>query len=74
LARLFTFGPLSAEASRAFGAGARHFDSQQALIDELRGELAAGVRCLVKGSRSSAMDKVVTALLKQEPQGTGHAA
>jgi UDP-N-acetylmuramoyl-tripeptide--D-alanyl-D-alanine ligase len=74
LARLFTIGRLSAEASRAFGTGAKHFESQQALIDALRGELVAGVRCLVKGSRSSAMDKVVTALLKQEPQGTGHAA
>ena len=74
IARLFTLGPLSAETSRAFGAGARHFDNQQALIDALRAELGAGVHCLVKGSRSSAMDKVVTALLKQEPQGTGHAA
>jgi UDP-N-acetylmuramoyl-tripeptide--D-alanyl-D-alanine ligase len=74
LARLLTVGRLSAEASRTFGAGARHFDSQQALIDALRGELTVGVRCLIKGSRSSAMDKVVAALLIQEPQGTGHAA
>jgi len=74
LARLFTLGQLSAQASRTFGAGAQHFDSQQTLIDVLRRELTAGVRCLVKGSRSSAMDKVVTALLKQEPQGHGHAA
>ena len=72
--RLFTLGPLSAEASRAFGANARHFDQQQALIDALRNELAAGVHCLIKGSRSSAMDQVVTALLKQEPPGHGHAA
>jgi UDP-N-acetylmuramoyl-tripeptide--D-alanyl-D-alanine ligase len=72
--RLFTLGPLSAEASRAFGANAKHYDQQQALIDALRNELAAGVHCLIKGSRSSAMDKVVTALLKQEPQGHGHAA
>jgi UDP-N-acetylmuramoyl-tripeptide--D-alanyl-D-alanine ligase len=74
LERLFTLGPLSAEASRAFGRGARHFESQLALIDALRAELAPGVRCLVTGSRSRAMDKVVTALLKQEPQGHGHAA
>jgi UDP-N-acetylmuramoyl-tripeptide--D-alanyl-D-alanine ligase len=74
LERLFTLGTLSAEASRAFGRYARHFQNQQALIDALRSELAPGVRCLVKGSRSSAMDKVVTALLKQEPQGHGHAA
>jgi UDP-N-acetylmuramoyl-tripeptide--D-alanyl-D-alanine ligase len=74
LARLFTIGRLSAEASRAFGAGARHFQRQPELIEALRGELTRGVRCLVKGSRSSAMDNVVKALLKQEQQGTGHAA
>jgi UDP-N-acetylmuramyl pentapeptide synthase len=34
----------------------------------------AGVRCLVKGSRSSAMDKVVEALLARDKGETGHAA
>jgi UDP-N-acetylmuramoyl-tripeptide--D-alanyl-D-alanine ligase len=66
--RLFTVGELSEAASRAFGMGARHFESQAALIEALRYELLApgerdAVRCLVKGSRGSRMDRVVTALL-----------
>jgi len=71
---LWTVGELAREASHAFGNGARHFDSQAALIAALAGELHGGVRCLVKGSRSSAMDKVVDALLARDKGETGHAA
>ena len=79
LARLYTVGRLSAEASRAFGGDAKHFDSQTALIAELRRDLRGvhgdgGLRILVKGSRSSAMDKVVDALSAPEQEDTGHAA
>jgi len=73
IARLWTIGDLAAHASRAFGDGGRHFTDQAALADALRAELRDGVRCLVKGSRSSAMDKVVKALLDGEGEG-GHAA
>jgi UDP-N-acetylmuramoyl-tripeptide--D-alanyl-D-alanine ligase len=73
LARLWTVGELAAHASRAFGDGGRHFADQAALIAALRAELRDGVRCLVKGSRSSAMDKVVKALLDGEGEGA-HAA
>lgn len=68
LSQLFTTGALAAEASRAFGEGAHHFDSREALVEGLRAALAAtrGVRCLVKGSRGSAMDAVVAALLAGE--------
>ena len=72
LARLWTTGALSAHAARAFGDGARHFEDQAALIAALREALAAaapGTRCLVKGSRSSAMDKVVAALLAADREG-----
>jgi UDP-N-acetylmuramoyl-tripeptide--D-alanyl-D-alanine ligase len=76
--RLFTVGELSEAASRAFGPGARHYESQQALIDALRHELlqpadASAVRCLVKGSRGSRMDRIVTALLPGA-QEASHAA
>lgn len=71
--RLYTLGPLSQQAATAFGDGARHFDTHKALADALRVDLHAGVRCLVKGSRGSAMDKIVTALLS-EGEGKPHVA
>jgi UDP-N-acetylmuramoyl-tripeptide--D-alanyl-D-alanine ligase len=70
IARLFTLGPLSEAAARAFGAGAEHFQSHAALADALRAALAPQVRVLVKGSRGSAMDRVVAALLPTPPQPT----
>ena len=74
IARLFTLGPLSAAASAAFGQGAVHFASHDALADALRRAMAGGnVRVLVKGSRGSAMDKVVRALLPPTGDAT-HAA
>lgn len=72
IARLWTVGELSAEASRAFGDGARHFNDQPALVAALSTALqqaTGGLRCVVKGSRSSAMDKVVAALLAADRQG-----
>ena len=72
IARLWTVGELSVAASRAFGDGARHFDSLAALSEALGTALRAGgpgLRCLVKGSRSSAMDKVLAALLAADREG-----
>ncbi|WP_394003877.1 UDP-N-acetylmuramoyl-tripeptide--D-alanyl-D-alanine ligase [Luteimonas sp. WGS1318] len=63
IARLYALGPLSASAVEAFGDGARHFESHPALADALRADLHDGARLLVKGSRGSAMDRVVDALL-----------
>ncbi|HEX4853490.1 UDP-N-acetylmuramoyl-tripeptide--D-alanyl-D-alanine ligase [Arenimonas sp.] len=78
IARLWTVGELSAHASRAFGDGARHFADQAALVAALSPALraaGAGLRCVVKGSRSSAMDKVMAALLAADRQGDAdHAA
>jgi UDP-N-acetylmuramoyl-tripeptide--D-alanyl-D-alanine ligase len=71
IARLYALGPLSEATAAAFGAGARHFDSHEALSRTLRDELRADARILVKGSRGSAMDRVVAALLEGESQ---HAA
>ncbi|MFZ6695681.1 UDP-N-acetylmuramoyl-tripeptide--D-alanyl-D-alanine ligase [Stenotrophomonas acidaminiphila] len=73
LKRLYALGPLSAAAAAAFGEGGRHFDSHAALAAALEADLHAGVRCLVKGSRGSAMDKIVTALLKRG-EDTPHVA
>lgn len=75
IARLYALGALTARAAEAFGADARRFDSHDALAQALRKDLAAHgageVRVLVKGSRGSAMDRVVTALLTGS---TAHAA
>ncbi|KRG69470.1 UDP-N-acetylmuramoylalanyl-D-glutamyl-2, 6-diaminopimelate--D-alanyl-D-alanine ligase [Stenotrophomonas terrae] len=73
LKRLYALGPLSAAAAAAFGDGGRHFDSHAVLAAALQTELHAGVRCLVKGSRGSAMDKIVTALLARG-EDTTHVA
>ena len=73
LRRLYTLGPLSAAAAAAFGEGAHSFQDHASLADALRADLRAGVRCLVKGSRGSAMDRIVAALLSTG-EDTSHAA
>jgi UDP-N-acetylmuramoyl-tripeptide--D-alanyl-D-alanine ligase len=75
LDRLFAVGPLSAAAVEAFGDGAMHFTGKDALVAALQPLLHAGVTCLVKGSRSSGMDQVVTALRPPTDRGGAtHAA
>ncbi len=71
--RLYTLGPLSQAASRAFGEGGFHFENHKTLAEALRADLHGGVRCLVKGSRGSAMDRIVTALLSAG-EGKPHVA
>jgi UDP-N-acetylmuramoyl-tripeptide--D-alanyl-D-alanine ligase len=61
--RLRAVGVLSRAAVDAFGGGALHYPDQAQLIDALRKELRGGVVLLIKGSRSSAMERVVDALL-----------
>ena len=71
--RLFTLGSHSAAATHAFGEGAVHFESHAALAEVLGNELREGVRVLVKGSRGSAMDRIVAALVGTQ-EGDTHAA
>ena len=65
---------LSRAATEAFGSGATHHADQAALIAALRPELRNGVIALIKGSRSSAMDRVIAALLENGNGGERHAA
>lgn len=60
--RLATVGTLSANATRAFGAGGQHFADQPALLASLQSALEPGDRVLVKGSRAARMERVVEAL------------
>ena len=72
--RLHAVGRLSRAAADAFGAGATHHADQAALIAALREDLRAGTTALIKGSRSSAMDRIVSALLDDGNGGERHAA
>lgn len=70
--RLYTVGALAREAARGFGAGAVHFDDVGALVAEVRERLSPEVAVLVKGSRSSRMERAVAGLTGQEQVGGGH--
>jgi len=72
--KLHAVGRLSRAAAAAFGSGAAHHVDQTALIAALRSDLRDGVTALIKGSRSSAMDRVVSALLDDGNGGERHAA
>lgn len=64
--RLYGLGPLARQAVDGFGAGARHFDRMDDLIETLRRDLTPGVNLLVKGSRAMAMERAVEALTEQD--------
>ena len=59
VARMFTLGELSAHATAAFGAGARHFTRIEDLFAEIENALAPDVTMLVKGSRFMQMERVI---------------
>ncbi len=64
--RLFAVGTISRAAAEAFGEGAAHFDNHQALQEALGQALHPGVNCLIKGSRSMAMERIVQALIGEK--------
>jgi len=63
VSRLFTVGRLAGASSDAFDGDARHYPTHAALVDALASELHAGVTCLIKGSRSMGMERVVDGVL-----------
>ena len=63
--KVFATGELSRLTVDAFGAGALHFTSRDALCDALGDSVSGHETVLVKGSRSMAMDAVVRSLLQE---------
>lgn len=61
---LFTFGDLSENAAQAFGEGAYHFNEQEKLVTALKPFLFNQTTILIKGSRSTHMEKVVAGLVQ----------
>lgn len=61
--RVMTCGTLSELTSKAFGKGGQHCSSQDDLVSFVRNMINSETTVLVKGSRSSAMEKIVQKLL-----------
>jgi len=64
--RLFTIGDLSINAMQAYGDGALHFESYEALNKSLLELLSKDTTILVKGSRSMQMERVVSTLTEEQ--------
>ncbi len=71
--RLLALGELSALAAHNFGEGGRHFAGVEALLAELRPQLAEGTAVLVKGSRFMRMERVAEAIADAGAENGGAA-
>ncbi|NYT69058.1 bifunctional UDP-N-acetylmuramoyl-L-alanyl-D-glutamate--2,6-diaminopimelate ligase MurE/UDP-N-acetylmuramoyl-tripeptide--D-alanyl-D-alanine ligase MurF [Pusillimonas noertemannii] len=72
---LLTFGPAARQCAQAFGANAHSFDDIEALLERLAGLSPANI--LVKGSRSTRMERVVqgfTQRLQAQAEGDHNVA
>jgi UDP-N-acetylmuramoyl-tripeptide--D-alanyl-D-alanine ligase len=67
--RLYTLGPMAAQAAKGFGTGGHAFEDFNELAAALRPHLNKNVTLLVKGSRSSRMERVVAALTGEGAKG-----
>jgi UDP-N-acetylmuramoyl-tripeptide--D-alanyl-D-alanine ligase len=67
--RLYAVGELTPGAVEAFGKGAQHFPSHEALIESLRDCLHGDMTVLVKGSRLMKMERVVAGIVENDHNG-----
>ena len=66
LAKLYCLGDLSKEIVSAFGAGAQHFESPEAVAAAVLPQLNNNSTILVKGSRFMRMERVVSLLVAKQ--------
>ena len=68
--RLYSYGALAAEASKAFGENAICFSSIDELAESIRASADPDINILVKGSRAMRMETVVAKLLDEQDTTT----
>ena len=71
VSRLFATGEMCVHTVEAFGQGATHYPDRESLISDLVSALQPGINCLVKGSRSMGMEKVVEAISGADSPAVG---
>ena len=65
VSRLYAVGTLAAHAVETFGDGATHFTDIESLVEALKTALQPGIQVLIKGSRSSRMERVTQAIMEE---------
>jgi UDP-N-acetylmuramoyl-tripeptide--D-alanyl-D-alanine ligase len=71
---LYVLGELSHEMVKAFGLGAQHFDTPDALVWSLENRMNDFSTVLVKGSRFMQMERVVNLIVEDKSGGKSHVA
>jgi len=64
ITKLLAIGKTARKAVEGFGKGAEFFEERQALVEKIKNQMQSDTVILVKGSRSMAMEKIVTELLE----------